>query len=178
VSAPITLTGRLGKAPELRFSQNGKAVASFSVVTDKRQKNQQTQEWESVATTWWRCTAFGELAENLTESLDQGAAVVVMGRVEEESWEDKQTGAKRTAMKVIVDDVGPSLRYATAKVAKAQRGGSNGGGQQQGGQTRGQQNQGSNYGGWDNSRPADAMPAGGRQAPGSGWGASSDEAPF
>lgn len=170
MSAPITLTGRLGKAPELRFSQSGKAVASFSVVTDKRQKNQQTQEWESVGTTWWRCTAFGEMAENLCDSLEQGAAVLVVGRVEEESWEDKQTGQKRTAMKVLVDDIGPSLRYATAKVAKANRNG-NGGGQQQGGQNRGQQNQGSNYGGWDNSRPPSAAPVG-------GWGSNDSPPPF
>ena len=166
MSAPITLAGQVGKAPELRFSQSGKAVASFSVVTDKRQLNKQTNEWESTSTTWWRCTAFGEMAENLVESLEQGAAVIVTGRVEEESWEDKQTGQKRTAMKVLVDDIGPSLRYATAKVSKAQRG--NGGGQQQGGQNRGQQ--GSNYGGWDQGRPSSTPPSG-------VWGARADEAP-
>lgn len=171
MSAPITLTGRLGGAPELRFSQNGKAVASFSVVTDRRQLDRNTNEWTSTGTTWWRCTAFGELAENLCETFpDKGAAVIVVGRVEEESWEDKQTGQKRTAMKVLVDDIGPSLKYATAKVAKANRNG-NGGGQQQGGQNRGQQNQGSNYGGWDNSQPPSVAPAG-------GWGSNDSPPPF
>lgn len=170
MSAPVTLTGRLGGTPELAFSQNGKAVAKFSVVTDRRQFNKQTNEWESTSTTWWRCVAFGDLAENLCETFaDKGTAVIVVGRVEEETWNDKQTGAKRSAMKVVVEEIGPSLKYATAKVAKAsrsggsQRDGGNGASQNQGG--RPQQN--SNAGGW------------GGEAPGAGWGgAATTEPPF
>lgn len=163
MSTNVTLTGRIGGPPELKFSQNGKAVATFSVVTDRRQLNRQTNEWESTGTTWWRCVAFGELAENLCETFaDKGAAVIAVGRVEEETWNDKNTGQKRSAMKVVVEEIGPSLKYATAKVTKAQRSGGSGGnsGQNQGGQPQ----QGTNSGGW------------GGQSSG-GWG-SAEEAPF
>lgn len=162
MSTSVTLTGRLGGTPELAFSQSGKAVAKFSVVTDRRQLNKQTNEWESTGTTWWRCVAFGELAENLCETFaEKGAAVIVVGRVEEETWNDKNSGQKRSAMKVVVEEIGPSLRYATAKVTKANRsGGGNGGGQSQGGRPQ----QSTNSGGW-----------GGQ--PQGGWG-SADEAPF
>lgn len=166
MSTQVTLTGRIGAAPELKFAGgSGKAVATFSVVTDRRQLNRQTNEWESTGTTWWRCVAFGEMAENLCETFaDKGAAVIAVGRVEEETWTDKNTNQKRSAMKVVVEEIGPSLKYATAKVTKASRSGSggqnSGGGQGQGGRPQ----QGSNSGGW-----------GGQGA--GGWG-NAEEAPF
>lgn len=173
MSTQVTLSGRIGGVPELKFAGgSGKAVATFSVVTDRRQLNRQTNEWESTGTTWWRCVAFGELAENLCETFaEKGAAVIVVGRVEEETWNDKQSGQKRSAMKVVVEEIGPSLKYATAKVAKASR---SGGGQNQSGAGNGGQNSG--------GRPAQNANSGGgwgTEAPGSGWdGAANTEPPF
>ncbi|WP_297827684.1 single-stranded DNA-binding protein [Mycobacterium sp.] len=182
MSTQVTLTGRIGGVPELKFSQNGKAVATFSVVTDRRQLNKQTNEWESTGTTWWRCVAFGELAENLCETFaDKGAAVIVVGRVEEETWNDKNSGQKRSAMKVVVEEIGPSLKYATAKVTKAQRSGGNGGGQNSGGNSGygggqgqgGRQQQSASGGGWGGSNTG----GWGEQDSGSGWSSSRDDAP-
>ena len=176
MSTQVTLTGRIGGIPELKFAGgSGKAVATFSVVTDRRQLNKQTNEWESTGTTWWRCVAFGDLAENLCETFaDKGAAVIAVGRVEEETWNDKNSGQKRSAMKVVVEEIGPSLKYATAKVTKAQRsgGGQNFGGN--GGSQGGRPQQNTNSGGW------------GGQGSGSGWGGesggswsgSNDQPPF
>lgn len=165
MSTQVTLTGRIGGIPELKFAGgSGKAVATFSVVTDRRQLNRQTNEWESTGTTWWRCVAFGDMAENLCETFaEKGVAIIAVGRVEEETWNDKQTGAKRSAMKVVVEEIGPSLKYATAKVAKAQRSGSNTSGAGQNSGSRPQQN--SNTGGW------------GGQGGGGGWGGNDDSNP-
>jgi single-strand DNA-binding protein len=161
MSIPVTLVGRIGQDPELKFGNSGKAIARFSVVTSRRVLNKTTNEWSDEDTTWWNCTAFGSLAENVAESLEKGCAVIVTGRAASESWNDKNTGEKRTAMKVIADEVAPSLRFATAKVARTQR--SEGGGNSGGG--RPQQN--ANTGGW------------GGETPGSGWGgAASAEPPF
>lgn len=161
MSTPVTLTGRIGQDPELKFGNNGKAIARFSVVTSRRVLDKSTNTWTDEDTTWWNCTAFGPLAENLAESLEKGCAVIVTGRAASESWNDKNTGEKRTAMKVIADEVAPSLRFATAKVARAQR--SEGGGQNQGARPR----QNSSGGGW------------GGETAGSGWGgASTSEPPF
>lgn len=170
MSIPVTLVGRIGKDPELKFGNNGKAIVRFSVVTSRRVLNKTTNEWSDEDTTWWNCTAFGALAENVAESLEKGCAVIVTGRAASESWNDKNTGEKRTAMKVIADEVAPSLKYATAKVTKAQRGGGgqnsggnggNGGGQGRGGQAQ----QNANSGGW------------GDQSAGGGWGGNSDSNP-
>ena len=162
MSTPITLTGRIGQDPELKFGNNGKAIARFSVVTSRRVLDKTTNEWSDEDTTWWNCTAFGPLAENLAESLEKGCAVIVTGRAHSESWQDKNSGEKRTAMKVIADEVAPSLRFATAKVARAQR--NEGGGGNNG---AGRPRQSSNGGGW------------GGETAGSGWGgASTNEPPF
>jgi single-strand DNA-binding protein len=139
MSTPVTLTGRLGKDPEIRFGGNGKAVARFSVVTTRRVLDKTANTWTDEDTTWWNCTAFGALAENVAESLEKGCAVIVVGRAATDSWDDKTTGEKRTAMKVIADEVAPSLRFATAKITRANREKASGGGGQQ---ANGQQNQG------------------------------------
>ncbi len=145
MSTPVTLVGRLTQDPELTFAKSGSAIARFSVVTSRRVLNKTTNEWTDEDTSFWNCTAFGALAENVCESLTKGVAVIVTGRAAQESWEDKNTGAKRTAVKVIADEVAPSLRWATAKVVKAERGGNSGGGNsgrpQQGQSNRPQQNQ-------------------------------------
>lgn len=161
MSTPVTLTGRIGQDPELKFGNNGKAIARFSVVTSRRVLDKATNEWSDADVTWWNCTAFGPLAENLAESLEKGCAVIVTGRAHNESWNDKNTGEKRTAMKVIADEVAPSLRFATAKITRADRDKPSGGEQRGGGQQ--------NQGGWGGA-PQNA----GQQ---SGWGGSS-EPPF
>lgn len=123
MSSTMTLTGRLTSAPELRFSPSGVAVASFTIVTSRRVKDPATGDWSDADTTFWDCKAFKQLAENICESLDKGLEVVAVGRAVQESWEDKQTGQKRSKISVRVDAIGPSLRAATAVVTKAGAGG-------------------------------------------------------
>jgi single-strand DNA-binding protein len=122
MSTDVTLRGRLTRDPELRFSASGKAVTKFAVVTSRRFKNQQTGEWEDRDTTFWDCVAFNELAENVANSLEKGTAVVVTGHASQEEWEAKD-GTKRKSMKVTAEDVAPSLRFATVKIARATRSG-------------------------------------------------------
>jgi single-strand DNA-binding protein len=95
-------------------------VVTFSVVTSRRVKDQQSGEWSDADTTFWDCVAFGQLAENCTESLEKGTAVVVTGNAAQEEWATKD-GEKRRSMKVIAEDVAPSLRFCSAKVVKAAR---------------------------------------------------------
>jgi len=120
MSTSVTLTGRLTRDPDLKFSQAGNAVARFSVVTSRRVKDRTTNEWSDADTTFWDCVAFGELAGNVAESLEKGTAVVVTGHASQEEWTTKD-GEKRRSMKVVAEDVAPSLRWASAKVAKADR---------------------------------------------------------
>lgn len=123
MSSTMTLTGRLTAPPEIRFSASGVAVASFTIVTSRRVKDPATNEWSDADTTYWDCKAFKQLAENIAESLDKGMEVVAVGRAVQESWEDRQTGGKRSKIAVRVDVIGPSLRSATAKVTKSGAGG-------------------------------------------------------
>ena len=122
MSSTMTLIGRLTGAPELRFSASGVAVAAFTVVTSRRVKDQNTGEWSDSDTTYWDCKAFKQLAENICESLEKGMEVLVVGRAVQESWEDRQSGQKRSKIAVRVDSIGPSLRSATAKVTKTSSG--------------------------------------------------------
>jgi single-strand DNA-binding protein len=116
MSTPVTLRGRLTRDPELRYSAAGKPVATFSVVTSRRVKDDKTGEWEDRDTSFWNCVAFGEPAENIVESLEKGTAVIVTGSAYQEEWE--QEGQKRRTVKVLCDDVAPSLRWNSAKVTK------------------------------------------------------------
>ena len=120
MSTPVTLRGRLTRDPEMRYSAAGKPVVKFAVVTSRRVKDQQSGEWSDADTTFWDCVAFGQLAENCTESLEKGTAVVVTGNAAQEEWTTKE-GEKRRSMKVIAEDVAPSLRFHSAKVVKAAR---------------------------------------------------------
>lgn len=133
----ITIIGNLTGDPELRFTPSGAAVANFTVASTPRQFDRQANEWKDGETLFMRCSIWREAAENVAESLTRGTRVVVQGRLVSRSWEDKETGQKRSVMEMQVDEIGPSLRYATAKVNKTQRsgggGGSWGGGQQSGG---------------------------------------------
>jgi single-strand DNA-binding protein len=171
----------MGKDPELRFSASGTAVARFSVVTSKRQKNRTTQEWEDIDVTWWDCSAFNTLAENLAETMAKGHDVIVVGRVVQKTWEGKD-GSKQSRLEMLVDSIGPDLRRATAKVAKATRAGFQPDRQHGGGTQAGRQ--GSGWGsqpGPSDDPWASSAPSGGGQ--GGGWGASSgggypEEPPF
>ena len=112
----MTLTGRLIRDPDLKFSAAGKAVARFSVVTSRRVKDK-AGEWSDADTTFWDCVAFGDLAQNAADSLEKGTAVIVTGHASQEEWTTKE-GEKRRSLKVVAEDVAPSLRWVSAKVAK------------------------------------------------------------
>lgn len=112
--------GRLVEDPQLRFAQNGTAVCTVNLAFNSRRQNQQTKEWEDGDSMFVRATAFKELAESMAESLTRGCEVVVTGRLKLDRWEDKQ-GEKRSAPSLLIDGIGPNLRYATATVNKAER---------------------------------------------------------
>lgn len=122
-NTPITVVGNLTADPELRFTPSGAAVANFTVASTPRKFNKQTNEFEDGETLFMRCSVWREAAENAAESLARGVRVIVTGNLVSRSWEDKDTGQKRTVMEMQVDEVGPSLRYATAKVTKVDKGG-------------------------------------------------------
>ena len=122
----ITVIGNLTGDPELRFIQSGAAVVNFTVASTPRTFDRQSNEWKDGDTLFMRCSLWREAAENVAESLTKGMRVVVVGRLVSRSWE--ANGEKRTVMELQVDEVGPSLRYSTAKVTRTQRGGSGGGG--------------------------------------------------
>ena len=148
----ITVVGNLTGDPELRFTPSGAAVANFTVASTPRQFDKNAQEWKDGETLFMRCSVWRDAAEHVAESLTRGARVIVQGRLVSRSWEDKETGQKRSVMEMQVDEVGPSLRYAQAKVTKAQRGGQGGG-----------------QGNWDGRN--DPWTTGDRQEPqGGGWG--------
>jgi single-strand DNA-binding protein len=123
----ITLVGNLTGDPELRFTPSGAAVANFTVASTPRTFDRQSNEWKDGETLFMRCSVWREAAENIAESLQKGMRVVVTGRLVSRSFDTKE-GEKRTVMEMQVDEVGPSLRYATAKVNRTQRSGSSGGG--------------------------------------------------
>ncbi|KLO63959.1 single-stranded DNA-binding protein [Dermacoccus abyssi] len=140
----ITVIGNLTADPELRYTPNGAAVANFTVASTPRQFDRQSNEWKDGETLFMRCSIWREAAENVSESLQRGTRVVVTGRLKSRSYETKE-GEKRTTTELEVDEIGPSLRYATAKVNKTQRSGGPGGGFG-GGQGGGNVSQG-NFGG-------------------------------
>jgi single-strand DNA-binding protein len=123
----ITVIGNLTADPELRFTPSGAAVANFTVASTPRIYDRQSGEWRDGEALFLRCNIWREAAENVAESLTRGARVVVTGRLKQRSFETRE-GEKRTVMEVEVDEIGPSLRYATAKVNKASRSGGLGGG--------------------------------------------------
>ncbi|NNM48089.1 single-stranded DNA-binding protein [Knoellia koreensis] len=160
----ITVIGNLTGDPELRFTPSGAAVANFTVASTPRQFDRQSNEWKDGETLFMRCSVWRDAAENVAESLQRGARVIVSGRLKSRSYETKE-GEKRTVIEMDVDEVGPSLRYATAKVNKTQRsgGGNFGGGQQGGGQ-------GGYGGGQQQDDPWATGPTGGQGGPQQGGG--------
>ena len=122
----ITVVGNLTADPELRFTPSGAAVANFTVASTPRTFDKNTNEWKDGEALFLRCSVWRQAAENVAESLQKGTAVIVQGRLKQRSYETKE-GEKRTVYELDVDEVGPSLRWATAKVTKASRGGGSGG---------------------------------------------------
>ena len=136
---PITLIGNLTADPELRFTPNGAAVANFTVASTPRTFDRQTNEWRDGDSMFINCSVWRQYAENVAESLSKGTRVIVSGRLKARSYETRE-GEKRTVFEVDVDEVGPALRYATAKVTRTTGGGGGGGtwqGSQGGGNTGG-----------------------------------------
>ncbi|MBK9739066.1 MAG: single-stranded DNA-binding protein [Actinobacteria bacterium] len=123
----ITVVGNLTSDPELRFTPSGAAVASFTVASTPRMLDKATNEWKDGDAVFMRCSVWRQYAENVAESLAKGSRVIVTGRLRQRSYETRE-GEKRTVMEMEVDEVGPALRYATAKVNKVQRGGGGFGG--------------------------------------------------
>jgi single-strand DNA-binding protein len=123
----ITVVGNLTADPELRFTPSGAAVANFTVASTPRIYDRQSGEWKDGEALFLRCNIWREAAENVAESLTRGSRVIVTGRLKQRSFETRE-GEKRTVVEVEVDEIGPSLRYATAKVTKANRSGGGGGG--------------------------------------------------
>lgn len=170
----ITVVGNLTADPELRFTPAGAAVANFTVASTPRAFDRQTNEWKDGEALFLRCNIWREAAENVAESLTRGSRVIVSGRLKQRSYETRE-GEKRTVMELEVDEIGPSLRYATAKVNKANRGSGGGGGfGSSGGSGGGRPNQQQPSGGGDD--PWGSAP----QASGSFGGsrAADDEPPF
>ena len=185
----ITLVGNLVDDPELRFTPSGAAVANFRVASTPRTFDRQAGEWRDGESMFLTCSVWRQYAENVAESLQRGMRVIVQGKLKQRSFETKE-GEKRTVFEIDVDEVGPALRSATAKVTKVQRqggqgGGFGGGGGGFGGQQGGQQgggygNQGGGFGGGQGNRaPAeDPWATGGGGGGGFGGGGFSDEPPF
>jgi single-strand DNA-binding protein len=123
----ITVVGNLTADPELRFTPSGAAVANFTVASTPRTFDRQSGEWKDGEALFLRCNIWREAAENVAESLTRGSRVVATGRLKQRSFETRE-GEKRTVVELEVDEIGPSLRYATAKVNKASRSGGGGGG--------------------------------------------------
>ncbi len=165
----ITLVGNLVDDPELRFTPSGAAVAKFRVASTPRYLDKATNEWKDGESLFLSCNVWRQAAENVAESLQRGMRVIVQGRLKQRSYETRE-GEKRTVFEVEVDEVGPSLRNATAKVNRTTRGGGGFGGGQGGGFGTGG-GQGGGFGGGPSDDPwATPAPAGG--------GEFSDEPPF
>ena len=183
----ITIIGNITADPELRFTPSGAAVANFTVASTPRQFDRTSNEWKDGETLFMRCSVWRDAAENVAESLQRGTRVLVSGRLKSRSYETKE-GEKRTVVELDVDEVGPSLKYATAKVNRTQRGSGSGAGGQ-GAQGGGQNGPGGGAGSqgtpavdpWATGSPAPSNTGGGQQSgPQGGWGngPSYDEPPF
>ena len=196
----ITVVGNLVDDPELRFTPSGAAVANFRIASTPRTFDRQANEWKDGEALFLSCAVWRQAAENVAESLQKGMRVVVQGRLKQRSYETRE-GEKRTVVELDVEEVGPSLKYATAKVARVQRSGGGGGYGSQGGQGGGGDDpwasspaQGSNQGGGQGSpQPASqgnqggswggqqggGQPQGGAQPASDPWATpGSDEPPF
>lgn len=128
----VTIVGNTTRDAELRFTPSGQAVANFGVAVNRRWQNRQTNEWEE-AVSFFDVVAWAQLGENVSESCPKGTRVIVTGRLDQNTWDDKDSGDKRSKVEIVADEVAPSLRWATAEITKNEKrnpgdGGSSGGG--------------------------------------------------
>ena len=184
----ITVIGNLTNDPELRFTPSGSAVANFTIASTPRTFDRQSNEWKDGETLFLRAAVWREAAENVAESLTKGMRVIVTGRLKSRSYETKE-GEKRTVIELEVDEIGPSLRYANAKVNRTQRsggqggqggfGGGNSGGGFGGGNTGGNQggNSGGGWGGGNQQAAQDDPWATPGVSNAGGWGNGPDSEP-
>jgi single-strand DNA-binding protein len=180
----ITIVGNLTDDPELRFTPSGAAVAKFRIASTPRTLDRQTNEWKDGEPLFLACNIWRDAAEHVAESLQRGARVIVQGRLRQRSYETRE-GEKRTVYELEVDEIGPSLRYATAKVQRMNRSGGGGGGfgASNGGGGNRQPSAGGTGGGgnFDDPWATTAAPAsggGGGRPPGGGSSSFDDEPPF
>jgi single-strand DNA-binding protein len=182
----ITVVGNLTDDPELRFTPSGAAVAKFRIASTPRTLDRQSGEWKDGEPLFLACNIWRDAAEHVAESLQRGARVIVQGRLRQRSYETRE-GEKRTVYELEVDEIGPSLRYATAKVQKASRSGGGGGGgfgaSGGGGNRQSGGNSGGNGGGGGGNRDFDdpwatAAPAASSNRSGGGNSSFDEEPPF
>ncbi len=174
----ITVIGNLTADPELRFTPAGAAVANFTVASTPRIFDRQNNEWKDGEALFLRCNIWREAAENVAESLTRGSRVIVSGRLKQRSYETRE-GEKRTVVELEVDEIGPSLRYATAKVNRAGRsGGGGGGGYGSSGGGGGRSNQSGGQGGGPAGGNDDPWGNAPQAASSFGGGRTDDEPPF
>ena len=180
----ITVIGNLTDDPELKFTPSGAAVANFTVASTPRTLDRQTNEWKDGEALFIRCAAWRQLAENVAESLQKGQQVIVQGPLSVRNYE-RQDGSRGTSVEMTVNEIGPSLRFATAKVTRANRSGGGGGGFG-GGNGGGGNNQGGVYGGGNSgggapapaNDPWSSQPAQGGSGSWGGSSGASEEPPF
>lgn len=118
----LTVVGNLTADAELRYTQSGVAVANFTIASTPRSFDRQANEWKDEEALFLRCSVWREMAENVAGSLTKGTRVIAQGRLKQRSYQDKE-GNNKTSLELEVDEVGPSLRYATAQVTRAGQGG-------------------------------------------------------
>jgi single-strand DNA-binding protein len=172
---PITVVGNLVADPELRFTASGQPVATFRIASTPRVMDRATNEWKDGDSLFLSCNVWRQAAENVAESLQRGMRVIVTGRLKQRQYETKE-GEKRTVYEVEVDDVGPSLRNASAKVARANRtGGAGGGGY---GAPSGNQGGGGQGGGQPSGGQSSSSGGGRNEDPWASDAGYSDEPPF
>ena len=191
----VTIIGNVTRDPELRFTASGQATATFGMAVNRRWMNRQTNEWQE-AVSFLNVVCWHELAENAAETLHKGTRVIVTGRLEQRSWET-QDGEKKSIVEIVADEVGPSLRWASASVTRNERRGGDGGGGDGdsggggggggGGYSRGGGGGGNRGGGGQGAAQGAGQGAGGSSrpasngeptAPGSSSGYDYDEEPF
>jgi single-strand DNA-binding protein len=183
----ITLVGNLTADPELRFTPSGAAVANFTVASTPRTFDRQTNEWKDGDAMFINCAVWRQAAENVAESLQKGMRVIVQGRLKSRSYETRE-GERRTVFEIDVDEIGPALKYATAKISRNAGGGGGGGGYSGGGNSGGGRPSGGGGGGggfgddpWatGNSNAGAGQGAGNRNQGSDPWATpQSDEPPF
>jgi single-strand DNA-binding protein len=173
----LTIVGNITNDPELRFTPSGAAVASFTVASNSRYLDKATNEWKDGEPVFMRCSVWRQYAENVAESLTRGTRVIVTGRLKQRSY-DNRDGQKVTVMEMEVDDVGPALRNATAKVTKVARSGGGFGGDSGGFSGGGAPQQSGGDDPWASQSGGGSSQGGGGAWGGGGGGASYDEPPF